>query len=137
RSLMSILKRKRNIVLAGLAAVGILAAGSIAYAAFTATSAANAAGTSATMQALTGGTTQVEFAHDETGLWPNVGDNHRAIVHVSVANPNEVAATVTAASITGAATFNNNTVQAACGSKLHLTPLVLANDPVVIPHNGT
>jgi hypothetical protein len=133
------LRKKTAIIGAGVAAGAILA-GSVAFAAFSQTSSASVTGSAADMKPLVVGTNadapRLEYANGETQLWPNVGNAHRAVVKIKVHNPNEVAVNVSAADITGKATFDKQGDQAACGDFLKLTnPLALESTPVGIPAN--
>ncbi|MEV0717376.1 hypothetical protein [Asanoa sp. NPDC050611] len=133
-------KRSKRVVAATLAAMGVIAIGGVAYAFFE-SSTATANGSSADMAPLTVGTEanapSLDFAGNETKLWPNVGGNHVAQALVHVTNTNEVSVRVTAADITGAVQFAAGT-PAECVGKIKVTPTIaLDGGDHVIGAGGT
>jgi hypothetical protein len=145
--------KTRRAAIATLAAVATVGVATAAWAVFSAQSTANAGGTSANIVALTIDGTEVDYAGEETMLWPNVDSNganpadpstgtHLATVKVTVVNPNEVALKVSEADIIGTLNFTNGTDQANCGGYLlKTTPVTLVSGPVTIgkanPFNDT
>jgi hypothetical protein len=90
-------KRSKRILAATLAAMGVIAAGGVAYAFSEFVQTDSIASASADMQPLTVGTTSTQYKTGETMLWP--GENHKANILIQVTNPNEVAVKVTNADI--------------------------------------
>jgi hypothetical protein len=147
---MSIIKRKRNLVIAGFAVAAIIGAGSVAYAAFSSSTPASASGSAATLKPLSvdEGQTTVTFANGESGLWPDTDGHgnepsspnaglHVATANVMISNQNEVGVTFSASDISGTATFDANSAKTTCDPYLGVTTVTLPNGPVTLnAHSG-
>jgi hypothetical protein len=146
---MSLLKRKRNIVIATIAAAALIGAGTVAYAAFTSVSSVQASSSSGNLSDLTIANKQFDYPNNEHGLWPNVDNNgntptdpatgnHVTPVELQVYNPNEVAVSVSPSGITEGAQFNDSTVGTTCDKFLNVIgPTLSGGVPVVVPAHGS
>jgi hypothetical protein len=142
--------RGRRLAVCSLAAVATLGAATVAYAAFNASTTANARSVSGTLVGVevAGGAEapKVIYPNGERSLWPNVDADdpdrnpetgaHVATVEIWVTNTNEVAVRVDPAGVTGAATFAPGPDLGYCNSKLkRKAPLsiVVRPGPVIGP----
>lgn len=134
-------KRKRNLLVASLAALGTVAAATTAWAVFSASSNADATGTGGQLQAFTLDTPTTVYPNNEGALFPN----HSANVTIVLTNPNTVAADVSSVEfvsvdVTGGTTPNNNATRVYCEGQIEhaLNPNFSTNGAVYrqVPPNG-
>lgn len=134
---MRFLKTRKSLVVAALSTVGVVAAAATAWAMFSINSPVSASGGNGNLVVLSAKAGSVDYAGNETSLWPNVDDKgndtvnnpgsgrHLAKVNIYVTNPNEVRVRLKSEGMTVSFTGD-------CGYLMGGVGLTISNSPVVI-----
>lgn len=122
-------RNKLRIALVGVATTAVISVAGFAFAAFIETTPTDASGGVGDLIALTvvPGSTVIDYANDETKLWP--GPNHKASVTFTVTNENEIDVKITGVTLASASLTGSG-----CGSDLKIAGAVAATaSDVVLP----